>query len=71
MRITCETCNFSEVVAVKDQPYSYLNPFGEEVHKTHSETILVCRAMPPITGDWPRVSLDDWCGYFKSGSNSS
>jgi hypothetical protein len=41
-----------------------LNPVGDEVTKIHEETVLICRAMPPIAGSFPQVAEDDWCGQF-------
>lgn len=41
-----------------------LNPVGDEVTKIHEDTVLICRAMPPIAGSFPQVTEDDWCGQF-------
>lgn len=65
--MTCEICTFSQILISKGDSYSFLDPNGEEVVRTHLETILECRAMPPLGGSWPHVSPEDWCGYFKEG----
>jgi len=63
--MTCERCTFSQILINKGENYSFLDPNGEEVVRTHQQTILECRAMPPLAGSWPHVSTEDWCGYFK------
>jgi len=45
-----------------------LNPVGDEVTKIHEDTVLICRAMPPIAGSFPQVTEDDWCGQFSPAS---
>lgn len=48
----------------KGSTFSMLNPVGDEVTRIHEETVLICRAMPPISGSFPQVAEDDWCGQF-------
>jgi len=56
---------YSEVVCKEGSLYSYMNPNGDEVTREHSQTVLICRAMPPIAGSWPQVIESDWCGQGK------
>jgi hypothetical protein len=67
----CEKCVYSELVAQQGLSYTFLDPFGDEVSRVHQQTVLMCRAMPPIAGTWPQVSVDDWCGHFKEGPTFS
>lgn len=63
----CGNCVFAEVAAKEGESYTFLNPFGEEVTRVYQQTVLLCRAMPPIAGQWPQVTVDDWCGHFDTG----
>lgn len=67
----CINCLHSELVVEEGDSYKFLDPYGDEVARVHQQTILLCRAMPPITGSWPHVAVDDWCGYFETDSVSS
>lgn len=69
--MTCEKCAHSELLVQEGDPYSFLDPNGDEIARLHQSTVLQCRAMPPLAGAWPQVSTDDWCGYFKEKSVSS
>lgn len=69
--MTCEKCTYSELIVQGGEPYTFLDPFGDEVARIHQQTVLQCRAMPPLGGTWPQVAIDDWCGYFKKGPVSS
>jgi hypothetical protein len=55
---------YSEVLVKKGTPYTILNPIGNEVTRVHEDTVLICRAMPPLGGSFPQVTEDDWCGQF-------
>lgn len=66
MLVSCEKCVFCELVVREGDLFSFINPLGEEVSRKHESNILICRFNPPITGDWPQVSADDWCGKFQS-----
>lgn len=63
----CSNCVFGDVAVKEGDAYTFLNPYGEEVTRVHQQTVLLCRAMPPIVGQWPQVSPDDWCGHFDTG----
>lgn len=65
MEIKCTNCVFCELVVEAGDLFTMLDPYGEEVERQHSSTVYVCRANPPITGDWPQVSDNDWCGKFQ------
>ena len=65
MEIKCSNCGFCEIVVEKGDLYTFINPVGEDVSRTHDRTVRICRANPPIGGDWPQVSEDDWCGKFQ------
>jgi len=69
MQHSCEKCTFCELVVNKGDSFTIFNPIGEEVHKVHQSNVLICRYHPPISGDWPQVSEDDWCGKFKSNKD--
>lgn len=56
---------FCDVVVEAGELFTMLDPHGDEVNRTHSSTIYICRANPPIAGSWPEVSEDDWCGKFQ------
>lgn len=60
----CVDCRFSEVLVQRGQEYTILDPVGTEVPRVHGDTILICRAMPPLGGSFPNVTEDDWCGQF-------
>jgi hypothetical protein len=45
-----------------------MNPIGYEILRSHTETVLLCRAMPPLAGQFPQVSTDDWCGHYESST---
>lgn len=60
----CADCKFSEILVNSGQEYTILNPLGTEVTRVHADTILICRAMPPLGGSFPNVTEDDWCGQF-------
>lgn len=62
----CGNCVFGDIAVKEGDSYSFLNPYGEEVTRVHPQTVLLCRAMPPIVEQWPQVSIDDWCGHFQS-----
>jgi hypothetical protein len=60
----CGDCFFSEVLIKKGTPYTILNPVGTEITRVHEDTVLICRAMPPLGGSFPQVTEEDWCGQF-------
>jgi hypothetical protein len=63
--LSCAACKYGEVLVSKGSPFVVLNPIGDEVTKIHEETVLICRAMPPLGGSFPQVAETDWCGEFK------
>jgi hypothetical protein len=64
----CGDCVFSEVLVKKGTPYTILNPVGTEITRVHEDTVLICRAMPPLGGSFPQVTEDDWCGQFSTAA---
>ena len=60
----CPDCTYCEVVVKEGDPYTYINAYGDELHRVHDSTLYICRSNPPITGRWPEVLEDDWCGEF-------
>lgn len=67
----CPECIFCEVVVKEGDQFTFINPHGESVHRNHDRTVYICRANPPITGDWPQVSENDWCGQFQKEEDGS
>ena len=65
MEIKCTNCVFCDLIVKEGDLFSFLNPHGDEVNRQHERNVYICRASPPIAGDWPQVSEDDWCGGFK------
>ena len=65
MEINCTKCMFCEQVVKAGDMFTILDPYGQEVNRKHGHNLYICRANPPITGDWPQVTEDDWCGGFK------
>lgn len=65
---SCVNCIYADLLVKEGDTYSFINPHGDEVVRVHPQTVLLCRAMPPIVGQWPQVSKDDWCGQFDSGT---
>ena len=65
MEVKCKNCLFFETVVQAGELFTFINPHGDEVNREHSSNIHICRANPPIGGDWPQVTEDDWCGMFK------
>lgn len=65
MEINCTKCVFCELVVKAGDLFTFINPVGEEVDRYHSNNVYICRANPPITGDWPQVSEKDWCGKLQ------
>lgn len=61
----CGNCIFGDIAVKEGDPYTFMNPHGEEVVRVHQQTVLLCRAMPPIAGQWPQVLPEDWCGHFQ------
>ena len=46
--------------------YTFLNPHGDTVVRKYDRSVFICRYNPPLTGEWPQVSEDDWCGHGRS-----
>jgi hypothetical protein len=65
MEVKCINCAFSEIVVKEGDLFTVLDPHGIEVNKKYDQSVYICRAGPPIAGDWPHVTEDDWCGGFK------
>ncbi len=65
MEVKCTNCAFCEVVVKEGDLFTFINPYGEEVNRKHENTVFICRANPPIGGDWPQVTEEDWCGKFQ------
>jgi hypothetical protein len=65
MPVKCENCVFFDLVVEAGELFKFINPRGDEVSRQHDSNVYICRASPPITGDWPQVSTDDWCGKFQ------
>jgi hypothetical protein len=65
MSNSCANCIYSELVYQEGDSYSFVNPNGDEVTRQYPQTVLICRAMPPIAGSWPQVVPEDWCGQGK------
>lgn len=70
MDIKCTNCLFCELVIKEGDLFTMLDPYGEEVNRSHDSSVYICRANPPIGGDWPQVSEDDWCGKFQPKEES-
>lgn len=66
MTASCKDCIYSEVEAEPGDKFSYHNPYGELVEREHTQHILICRHSPPIAGTWPNVTVEDWCGQFRT-----
>lgn len=62
----CILCKWSEVLAEEGDLYTMINPHGDEVQRKYESNIIICRESPPISGSWPQVSVEDWCGRFES-----
>lgn len=71
MNPRCADCVYSEVIVKQGESYTFLFPDGTDGERQYSSTVLLCRAMPPIVGQWPQVTEDDWCGQFDTGAESS
>jgi hypothetical protein len=69
MEINCTKCVFCELVVKAGDLFTVLDPYGMEVNKSHGNDVYICRALPPITGDWPEVTENDWCGKFQPKEN--
>lgn len=65
MEIKCTNCVFCELVVSEGELYTFINPLGDQVSRQHDRTVYICRANPPIGGDWPQVTENDWCGRFE------
>lgn len=65
-KVSCSNCIYSDLLVKKGDVYTFLNPLGDEVSRVHQQTVLLCRAMPPIAGTWPQVDSEDWCGQFET-----
>lgn len=65
MEIKCTNCIFCELVVQEGELYSFINPMGDEVNRQYDRNVHICRANPPISGDWPQVTDSDWCGRFE------
>lgn len=66
----CIDCIYSETVVNEGDEYNFLNPNGDIVIRKHNTTVHVCRYNPPITGEWPQVTNEDWCSKgVSSGHN--
>lgn len=65
MEVKCKNCTFFEIVIEQGDLFTFFNPNGDEVNRKHERAVYICRANPPIGGDWPQVVEDDWCGGFK------
>lgn len=63
--IKCTQCVFCDIAVNEGDEYSFLGPWGDEVTRVHEATVYVCRFWPPIAGQWPQVSDDDWCGQYE------
>ena len=61
---TCNLCKFADLLVKKGDKYTTLNVNGDEIKRTHKQTVYLCRFNPPIN-DWPQVAEDDWCGQFQ------
>lgn len=62
----CVDCKYGETLVTQGTSYTVLNPLGQEVTRVHADTIMICRAMPPLGGSFPQVNEEDWCGHFES-----
>jgi len=58
----CADCTFSEQIVTSGEEYTFLNANGDAVVRKHEQSIYLCRFNPPIAGEWPQVSEEDWCG---------
>lgn len=65
---SCLNCIYSDVVAKAGELYTFLNPHGTDITRKYDNTIILCRAEPPISGSWPQVTEEDWCGRFEADS---
>lgn len=62
----CPNCVFSDILVQEGDLFSFINPLGHEVTREHPSTVMICRYNPPIGGDWPTVTEEDYCGKFKN-----
>lgn len=67
---TCESCKFSKVLVKEGEEYTFTSPVGDEATRFYEDTVLLCRAMPPIAGGFPQVSIDDWCGHYEPSTTT-
>jgi len=65
MEIRCTDCIFCDLILKEGDLFNFINPVGYEVSRTHDSNVYICRANPPIGGDWPQVTKNDWCGKFQ------
>lgn len=61
----CINCIYCDKIVNEGDDYSFINPHGDIVVRKHAAPVYVCRYNPPLAGDWPQVSEDDWCGQGK------
>lgn len=62
----CTNCIYSEKIVNMGDDYTFLNPHGDTVVRKYDRSVFICRYNPPLTGEWPQVSEDDWCGHGRS-----
>ena len=65
MSESCADCKYSTYIVKEGEKYEFTNAFGDSSTRVHQQSVLLCRAMPPIIGQWPTVLETDWCGYFE------
>ena len=65
MSESCADCKYSIYIVKEGQEYNFTNPLGDTSTRVHKQSVLLCRAMPPLIGEWPTVLESDWCGYFE------
>lgn len=68
--MNCKDCKYSQVIVEKGQHYTMLNPVGDEITRLYEDTIMICRWAPPISGSWPQVGTEDYCGKFEPYSGA-
>lgn len=64
--MTCKDCKYSQLLAEEGEQYVLRNPVGDEITRAYESNILICRWFPPVSGQWPQVSDNDFCSKFEN-----
>jgi hypothetical protein len=66
MEKVCKNCVYAEMVAKEGEVFTIRDPLGNEINRVYEASAYLCRFAPPLTGQWPIVQSDDWCGQYSS-----